>query len=163
MAAGGYDNINYDESVYDSENLADVVFLLPFSWGLEPLPEETMPAQIAYTLKVQGTDVDNNVTTQLEVDAVLLLDFEVAGDNTYKVPAGVVDMPLEVMDGNVDVVILVPKTELTVKFQSTTGTPFPLRAKGGSLLDTKDITAVYVSNPGADTNIRFIQGSRRGA
>jgi hypothetical protein len=137
--------------------------LLSFGWELEPKEEEEMSSQISYTLKVQGTDANSLVTTQAEVDAVLPLDMEVAGDNTYKVPAGAIDMPLNILDSNIDVVILIPKTELTVKFQSTAGTPFPLRAKGANLLDTKDIVAVFVSNPGADSNIRFIQGSRSGA
>ncbi len=142
---------------------SSVVALLSFSWDLEPLSEEDVPAQLAYTLKVQGTDVASQVTTQAEVDAALLLDVDVNGDVTYKVPAGVVDMPLNVLDDNVDIVILIAKTALTVKFQSTAGTPFPIRAKGAILLDVKDITAVYVSNPGAQSNIRFIQGSRLGA
>ncbi len=140
-----------------------VTALLSFSWSLEPKKEEEVPAQLSYTLKVQGTDPNDLVTTQLEVDADLLLDLEVAGDDTYKVPAGAVDMPLNVLDSNVDIVILVAKNALTVKFQSTSGTPFPMRAKGAILLDVKDITGVFVSNAGEQSNIRFIQGSRLGA
>lgn len=159
-----YDESIYDDDVYDGPGLLPVVALLSFEWNLAPKTEdEDVAAQIAYTLKVQATDPDNLVTTQAEVDATIPLDMEVAGDNTYKVPAGAVDMPLQVMDNNVDIVILIPKTELTVKFQSTAGTPFPLRAKGANLIDTKDIVAVFVSNPGAESNIRFIQGSRSGA
>lgn len=157
-----YDLSPYDDSVYDAEPV-EVFALLSFSWNVEPLPEEDVAAKLAYTLKVQGTDGADLVTTQAEVDADLLLDVDVAGDDTYKVPAGAVDMPLNVLDGNVDVVILIAKNELIVKFQSTVGTPFPIRAKGAVLLDVKDITAVYVSNPGQQSNIRFIQGSRSGA
>lgn len=123
-----------------------------------------MASKIAYTLKIQATDDSNLVTTQAEVDADIQLDFDVAGDNTYKIPAGAVDLPLQVMDNNVDIVALIAVSgELTVKFQSTVGTPFPIRSKGAILMDVKDITAVFVSNPGADGKIRFIQGSRSGA
>lgn len=122
-----------------------------------------MAAKLAYTLKIQATDDDNLVTTQAEVDADLVLDMDVAGDNTYKVLAGAVDMPLFVMDDNVDVVCLIPARELTVKFQDVLGTPFTLRKGGAMLIDAKDITKVFVSNSGAETKIRFIQGSRSGA
>lgn len=158
-----YDLSLYDQDVYDDPDMEPVVALLSFGWSLEPKKEEDVPAQLSYTLKVQGTDENDLVTTQAEVDAALLLDLDVAGDETYKVPGGEVDMPLHVMDDNVDVVILIAKTELTVKFQSTSGTPFTIRAKGAVLLDVKDITAVFVSNAGTQTNIRFIQGSRLGA
>lgn len=160
---GLYDESLYDDDEYDGGGLVPVTALLSFGWKLEPAEEEDMAANLAYTLKVQGTDADSLVTTQAEVDASLPLDVEVAGDDTYKIAAGAVDFPLNVLDDNVDVVILIAKTALTVKFQSTTGTPFPMRAKGAILLDVKDITAVFVSNPGPQSNIRFIQGSRSGA
>lgn len=158
-----YDESLYDNDVYDDQDIEPVVALLSFGWNLEPLPEEDVPAKLAYTLKIQGTDENNLVGTQAEVDAEISLDMDVNGDENYKVPAGAVDLPLHVLDGNVDVVVLIPKIEMTVKFNSVSGTPFTIRAKGAMLVDAKDITAIFVSNAGAVSNIRLIQGSRQGA
>jgi len=160
-ASCGYDEINYDQSVYDCEDLVAVDALLSFAWGLEPLPEEDcMSSQISYEFNLQGTDADGLIKTQADVSDVIGLSMDVASDDTYKIPAGEIDFPLHVIDADIDVLAIIPKGGvITAKINGVTGTPFNV----GKLLflDGQGVTSVFVSNPGTSpVTVRAIMGAR---
>ena len=160
-ACEGYDQINYDEDVYDCEGATELNILLSFAWGLEPLPEEDCNmSQVAYELNLQGTDVANLIKTQANVNDTVPLSNDVLSDDTYAIPAGTIDFPLHVIDTDIDILALIPSSGVvTVKINSLTGTPF--NVKKLMFLDGQGISAVYVSNPGAsEIRIRAIMAAR---
>jgi hypothetical protein len=140
----------------------DATAILTFGWDLEQITEGNSMSQLNYILKVQGVDDNNLITTQAEVDMSIVLSADVIGDNTIKIPAGSVDMPINIMNqpAGADIIIAIPSQVLTVKYQSTLGTPFPLNPASGNVLDTKGITAMFVSNAGTDATLRVIQAVR---
>lgn len=160
-AVCGYDEINYDESFYDCEDLADVSALLSFAWGLEPMPEEDcMASQLKYELNLQATDTEGLIKTQVDVNDSVPLANDVLSDDTYNVPGGAIDFPIHVIDADIDVLALVPKGgTLTVKINALTGTPF--NVKKLLFLDGEGVSAVYVSNPNASAvKLRAVMAAR---
>jgi len=160
-ACEGYDQINYDEDVYDCEGATELNILLSFAWGLEPLPEENCDmAQVAYSLNLQGTDNANLITTQADVSDAVPLSNNVLSDDTYNIPAGAIDFPLHVIDTDIDVLAVIPSSGvITVKVNELTGTPF--NVKKLLFVDGQGISAVYVSNPGSSAiRVRAIMAAR---
>lgn len=159
--SGGYDEINYDESVYDNEGLEDVEALLSFAWGLEPMPEDDcMSSQLAYQLNLQATDAEGLIKTQADVSDDIPLANDVASDDTYNVPAGEIDFPIHVIDDDIDVLALIPRGgTVTVKINSLTGTPFSVKKL--LFLDGEGISTVYVSNPNTSAvKVRAVMAAR---
>jgi hypothetical protein len=157
----GYDEINYDESLYDCEDFVAVESLLSFAWGLEPLPEDNaMASQISYELNLQGTDPDGLIKTQEDVSDNVPLATDVLSDDTYNIPAGTIDFPLHVIDADIDVLSIKPTGgTITVKINALTGTPF--NVKKLLFLDGEGVSAVYVSNPGTGAvKVRAIMAAR---
>ena len=157
----GYDEINYDESVYDCELFADVDVLLSFAWGFEPCPEENnMSSALAYELTLQGTDPNNLIKTQADVTDNIPLSADILSDDTYSIPAGTIDFELHVIDSDIDVLAIIPTGGMvTVKINGLIGTPFNV----GKLLflDGQGVSSVYVSNPQTGpVRVRAIMGAR---
>jgi hypothetical protein len=161
MPTCGYDQIDYDESVYDCEDFVDINVLLSFAWGLEPLPEvDDMSSQISYELNFQGTDAQNLIRTQADVCDTVPLANDVLSDDNYNIPAGAIDFPLHVIDADIDVLAIIPTGgTVTVKINGTTGTPF--NVKKLLFLDGEGVTSVFVSNPSlSPIKVRAVMGAR---
>ena len=115
---------------------------------------------LSYELDLQNTDTDEIVGVQAVVQAVLTLPDDIAGSAIYSIAASAVDTSLPILNANgVDLVLFQAlDKEVIVKFNSIAGTAFPVRAGGVFLLDTKNITSVYVSNEAITAaNVRLIQ------
>ena len=158
----GYDQINYDESVYDGCNiLAEIDVLLSFTWGLVPLPEENpMSSTLAYELNLQATDPQNNIKTQAVVTDCVPLSMDILSDDTYSLAAGVIDQPINFPNAGADVMALIPTNGMiAAKVNGLTGTPFNIKKL--FFLDGQGVTQIYVSNPNAGiVSLRVILGSR---
>jgi hypothetical protein len=153
-----YDSI----ATYDGGNNA-VQAIFSHGWTLEPLPSEDEMAQtLNYELKLQQLDEDQNIIGQAEVDASISIPNDISGDDKYQIAAGAIDQSLPLNSSYVDFVLLTSGSEYTVKFNQTTGTPFTPRQDGSILLDVKNITAVYISNPGLNPiRVRMITAVRQ--
>jgi hypothetical protein len=157
----GYDNINYDEEVYDCDDLADIDVLLSFAWGLEPFPEDCgMSSQLSYQMNLQGTDPENLIKTQADVSDTVPLANDVLSDDTYNIPGGAIDFALHVIDADIDVLALIPTGGIiTAKINGTTGTPF--NVKKLLFLDGQGVTSVFVSNPNTQSvKVRAVMAAR---
>jgi hypothetical protein len=157
----GYDEINYDESFYDCEDLADVECVLSFAWGLTPLPEEDcMSSQVSYELNLQGTDPQSLIKTQADVSDTVPLANDVLSDDTYNIDSGAIDYPLHVIDADIDVLAIIPTGgNISVKINGITGTPFTIKKL--MFLDGEGVSSVYVSNPNTQSvKVRAIMAAR---
>ncbi len=120
-----------------------------------------MGSQISYELKVQEVDVNNLIGKQADVEVNIQLPTNKSGDETPLLAAGCVDTPIHLIDSAIDLLILMPAGEVTVKLNSNTGTPETIRAGGIKVLDGKGITALYASNAAVSpVSMRVIQAVR---
>lgn len=145
-------------------NAARLTASLTFSWGLEQAQEPDMTTNLAYEFKLQGTDDNNQISTQAKVDVSITLSGGVQGDQIYEVPAGAVNFPLQVINSSgVDFIMIVPTKLASIKLNDVGNTPIPaIQPNGLFVLDGAGITAIFATNPDATgaMGLRLIQAKR---
>lgn len=117
---------------------------------------------LSYNLTLQRVDPDNGIRNQFDGDATIEIPDDIFGDSTYAFKDGDVDREIPLVDGIIDILAILTDMEITIKLNSTLGTPMTIRAGGTFLLDGKNITALFVSNAsGFDAHPRIIQSVRQ--
>lgn len=154
-----YDGI----ATYDSSSSTEVVSLITLGWTYTPSYEENIMADsLNYTVNIQRTDSDNAIRNQADASASISLPDNYVGDTTVPVVNNELDKPVALLNSVMDFFYISADKAVTVKFNSTTGTPFTLRAGGVMVVDGINLTALYLSNTSGSTAVvRIIQALRQ--
>lgn len=115
-----------------------------------------------YAVNIQRVDADNAIRNQLDATASITLPNDIIGDTTLALINNELDHPVCLVNPTMDIVFVQADTEITVKFNTVTDTPFVLRAGGCMLVDAKNMTGIYLSNTsGSTATVRVLQALRQ--
>lgn len=164
-----YDLSEYDEDVYDGDDLVPVQVPLAFAWGLEPLPEEDehVAQRMAYVMRLQRVTDDDVILSEDEIEQSITIPDDISGAETYQIKPNTVDQPIPNLANFQDVVMvrLSPTSPkgCVVKFNTATDTPFTIRPGGMVFVDAENILQILVSNPDpkASAFFRITRGVRQ--
>ena len=121
--------------------------------------------KISYSLTVQEVDSDLNILSTTVIDPSISLASSITSNSKFNVPTGTIDkeVPLTDLFGEpeptIDFLLIRASGAITFKLESTSAAPLSIRSGGVVLLDSANITALYISNAsGAAVVVQVIQG-----
>lgn len=105
----------------------------------------------AHKIDLQIRDENEQIVTGEELAECLRLAGDNSSDVNYQIQPNQVDQELTLPTPTVDIIYIKGDKGLpcTVKFNSTTGTAFTIRAKGHIFMIVKNVQKVFVSNVNA--------------
>lgn len=115
-----------------------------------------------YVVNIQRVDASNAIRNQLDTTASISLPNNIIGDTTLALVDNQLDYHVCLIQPAMDLVFVQTDTEITVKYNTTTDTPFVLRPGGCMLVDALNLSGIYLSNTsGSIATVRILQARRQ--
>ena len=121
-----------------------------------------MPQSVRYSLVIHRVAQDNGIRNTMDPVAEFCIPNDIFGDTQIALNDGDVDVPIQLIGEVLDFVAIYTDQPITVKFNSTTGTPLYLRGRGALMIDSQNITGIFISNAsGQVAHPRVLQAIRQ--